>query len=167
MEHHQATWRLLGAQLVLTGSMLASPLGDATGQALPQDLTPGTTVRFVRRDSRFQHYVQHYTGVFLGAPSDSHLVVRLRSGDTLRLIRQQLVSLERSVGQRRQTLTGLLIGLGLAGAVATAGSRQDQCRTERARCFGEAMILIGIPAGGLGALIGSRIRADRWRAVPF
>jgi len=146
---------------LLLGPLIGLPI-RAHCQSQSPSLTSGARIRVTWTDSG----IQRRTGTLLGfGPDALHLVSA--TPDTIRIPRPRLVQIELSQGRRRHTLHGMLVGLVASGAVVTALSlSQDSCRSERGLCFGEGAILFGVPALGLGALLGSQIRSDQWQAVP-
>lgn len=82
-------------------------------------------------------------------------------------------SLQLSVARRANTKVGALIGLGVG--VAAAGfftcctgvdynPRRDDAVTPGG-VFAVGILVLGLPATGLGALIGGQVRTDVWRDV--
>ena len=128
---------------------------------------PGSRVRVTFADpSR-----ERQTGLLVGLSDSVHFAVQTRSNnwsDTLAIPKALIRQLEVSDGEKKHTVTGMLIGL-VAGTavVASLTSTQKRCEDDRKQCFGEGLIVIVIPAVGLGALIGSGVRTERWRPVEF
>lgn len=111
------------------------------------------------------------TGVLVGLGDSVRFAYQSRSSnwlDTVTVSRSLVRQVEVSEGQKKHTVTGMLIGL-VAGTavVASLTSTQERCETERRECFGEGMVVIALPAIALGALIGSGVRTDKWRPVEF
>jgi len=85
-------------------------------------------------------------------------------GSTSVLAVSQIVKLEVSAGKRRHTLAGALCGAALGLAVALIGS----CTGEDCGLYRATGVALLTPAGaGVGALVGSAIKTERWQTVPI
>ncbi len=151
-----------------TALVLADPEPSLSQQPTPVEI--GARVR-LRPEGAGQRWV---VGQLLAVSEDS---VRLLAGDppdSVALGLPSLASFDVSMGQRRQTGRGAMIGLGI-GAVAgillgaSTGSECDDCFSpgpgpgESAVAGG---VLFGALGAGIGALIGRSSQGERWEAVP-
>ncbi len=96
------------------------------------------------------------------------------SVDTLQVALAQLTRLDVYRGQKSQTLTGALVGAGILGAVAVpVGIQLCKAVNQGDTCYGADQYVLPVVAGGvlvgagIGALIGSAIKSDRWEEVPL
>ena len=99
-------------------------------------------------------------GAVLGS-DDRSLTIGLDGGASLRVARPAITGLDVSTGRHRQTLKGMIIGLGVAaglGALLPPAAGQT-----KADVVGRA--LLGGAAWGAG--IGALIKRDAWSPVPL
>ena len=77
--------------------------------------------------------------------------------------------LERFRGMKSHTLQGMAVGLGV-GAIASLALSLENCggwqQDDVGLCFGQGMVLLGVPAVALGALVGAGTRTERWEEIP-
>jgi hypothetical protein len=83
---------------------------------------------------------------------------------------ERITTLERYRGMKSHTLQGMAIGLGV-GAIASLVLSEKNCgdafqQDDVASCFGQGMVLFGVPGVVLGALVGALTRTERWEEVP-
>jgi hypothetical protein len=112
-------------------------------------------------------------GKLIELSADSAAIALTRTADTVRFATGRLVPVEVSQGLRARSGKGALLGLGIGagtglilGIAASAEDCTGFCPVEvgPAEIFGVSVLLGGVGAG-IGALIGSRSRSERWRPV--
>lgn len=76
---------------------------------------------------------------------------------------KSIAKLEVSAGRKRRTMAGALCGAALGIGLAVFGS----CTGDDCALFRSLAVVVLVPAGaGIGALVGSAIRTERWQTVP-
>ena len=148
----------LATALVLTGSV------DLFGQEAPL-VAQGDRVRVTAPNERV-------VGTFAVLKPDT-LVVNVESR-RLAIPFASVTSLEVSRGQKSRTGRGALIGLGV-GVVAGVGTALALCAEGDCNIDGDITGAVALVLGaggalvgaGIGALIGSQTKTDRWETVPL
>lgn len=113
-------------------------------------------------------------GTLLSAgPHGLGLAVGDDPGDTLTIARELVADFEASAGKRSRTGRGAMIGLlsGIVGGFAFAEyftSSEGVSRDSEKLAFRFGFVTVGGLGGlGLGALVGSICRTERWRRAPL
>ena len=129
---------------------------------LGSSISVGTRVRVLAPTSR----VSPVRGMVMELDNES-LLLRTEDATHLRLPRGAITQLEVSVGERRQTAKGLLLGAVIGGASFGVGacctrigssSMSDQAK----------VVSLGLVVGATcGAAIGYFIKKDRWTLLPL
>jgi len=142
-------------------------------------LPPGSRVRVSMVDGHPDPTSQRQVGTLVSL-SEASVVIQNGSGTQETYAIASVETLEVSMERRSRMGRGALIGgLGL-GAVGAVSSYIEESRCEPQLLFGVPSGGCGSPAGfavlgfvvsgavgaGVGALIGSAIRTDRWQTVP-
>jgi hypothetical protein len=82
---------------------------------------------------------------------------------------ERIRTLERYRGMKWHMLQGMAVGLGV-GAIASLALSSENCggsnQDDVASCFGQGMVLLGVPGVVFGALVGALWRTERWEKVP-
>jgi hypothetical protein len=148
--------------LAFTVYLVASLLG--ADPALAQ-LQAGSRIRVTSdRGSRIGTLVSLETDSLRYATSDTGAVAALPLAS--------VVKLERSVGKRSNAGRGAAIGGGIGGALGLgfgliASADEDAFYTYGPEDVAVATLFLGAVGAGVGALIGSGSKRDRWETVPL
>lgn len=140
-------------------------------------LTVGTGVTALAQDVSLLHHRVRVTTAADSAQQETRYagLVTALANDTLTLVRKGVVRavplpavrrLEVSRGRRGYARTGALIGagLGVVAGLAAVGADDGQGST------GAGIVVVPLGAalyGGVGALIGTFVRRERWEVVPL
>jgi len=155
----------MSRSLLLACALLVCAGTDLVAQAQPVDLVPGRRIRVHRQTQ------STLIGALLSVSSDT-LTMITTGPDTVAVARSTIRRVDVAVGTKSQAgkgaVTGLLIG-GLGGAllgVASSGSDDgDFLDAGPAEWAVSGAVFFGAIGAGVGALIGSGHRTDRWEAV--
>jgi len=141
--------------LVLALAILALT-SNAPAQQDTTGLVPGRRIRVHRQDK------QVVMGTFASVDAATFAMVT-NTGDSVRLPRADVQSVDVWAGTKSQTGKGALLGLA-AGAVAGAGLGVVVCLEEEdcVGYIGVGALVFGAFGAGAGALIGSGSHTDRW-----
>jgi hypothetical protein len=140
--------------LVTTGILVAlhgSAGGAAAGETLPQ----GERVRVRTTVSEAAR-----TGTVEAWTSDELVLRTSPSSDPVRVRRNEISSLERSLGKRRHVVLGLLAGAATWGAVVGLTAAFD---TLDESGVGEPLFIGSLLAVGAG--VGAAVKTERWEPV--
>jgi len=148
---------------VLSLSVLV-PLTPLSAQAQPT-IEPGTRVRITVPDAGLDMRTGTWLGVSEGA---FDFVPDGQSSDTGKIQLASVTSLEVSGGHKSRWLPGLLLGfVGGAAVGAVLGYNADI--EDMAKEHGAALLAApgAVLGAGMGALIGSQIKSERWEEIPL
>lgn len=146
---------ILSAILALAVTAAGQAQQDTTG------LVPGRRIRVHRQDK------QVVVGTFASVDAAT-LAMVTSAGDSVRLPRAGVQSIDIWAGMKSQAGKGALLGLA-AGAVAGAGLGVVVCLEEE-HCVGYigiGALVFGAFGAGAGALIGSGSRTDKWEPTAW
>jgi hypothetical protein len=150
--------------LLILALLLCTAL-DLAAQAPPIDLVPGRRIRVHRRAETT------LVGDLVSMGSDS-LTMTTAAADTLAVARASITRLDLSTGTKSKAgkgaVNGLLFGaLGgaLIGVLASGSDDGDFIDFGPGEWAASGALMFGAIGAGVGALIGSGQRADRWESV--
>jgi hypothetical protein len=153
------------ASLIL--ALLLGTALDLAAQAPPIDLVPGRRIRVHRRAETT------LVGELVSLGPDS-LTLTTAAADTVAVSRAAITGLDLSTGTKSNAGKGALNGLifgGLGGAligVLASGSDDGEFLDYGPGAWAASgALMFGALGAGVGALIGSGQRADRWESVPL
>ena len=146
--------------------LAVAPLSIVTAQETPL-VKPGDRVRVTAPDQA----LSKYTGTLAGVYGDT---LRL---DTLHVPLQSVTRLDVHRGQKSKAGTGALIGAGVGAAagvitalVVCAEDNRD-CENAGSGLTAAAALVLGVGGAllgaGLGAVVGSNVKVDRWEEIPL
>ena len=155
----------MNKRICLSAVLLVLPLTATVAQEAPPPLEPGTRVRVTAPD------IDKYDGTLQAMRGDTLTV------DTLRIAVASVTRLDVYRGQKSKTGKGALIGAGVgfvAGALtglALCGERGTPCESDGSDYTAAAAVILGgggaLLGAGIGAVVGSQIKGDRWEEVPL
>lgn len=152
-------------------TLLAATAGAQESRQLPPEVQAGARVRASAPGAGT------VTGRVVAVEGDAFQVARDRAADTVRLVAQQLTSLDLSVGRHKRRWLGAGIGflggaaLGTAVGAATY-QKPENCQGAYFCDFGPGAdmalgaILLGTAGAVTGAIVGAG-RADDWKPLPL
>ena len=155
--------RVISVVAVLLGSATSVAGQEPAVASVVSTLTPGTRVRVLTT------IVQSRVRGVVVAVDDTVLTLAPEGGLPLKVSLLSITQMDVSLGQRRNTLKGLAIGvlsgiaLGFAMPVdpETCYSQNTTSFCSRRDAIGGGTVLLG----GLGTVIGALIKTDRWAPI--
>jgi hypothetical protein len=132
----------------------------------PPPIDPGARVRVSTSSAADERIV----GTLAALQSEALVVDVEGHSEPVTLPVASVTRLEVSTGRKSKTATGAGIGFGIGAAAGTVLALMfcsDPDNACGAGSFLGGSVLLGLPGAGVGALIGSGIKVERWETVPL
>ena len=154
--------RTICLSVVILASIAALPTEALSEEERPLPPVPvGTKVRILAPSA----LSDRMTGMLVEIDKDTLLIVN--DDSRLRVQRQAITQMEASIGKRRRTRIGMIVGAGIGALVLSQGI-YGGCLSDCGNRWDAEYILAGAGVGALlGAGIGALLKTDRWSSVPL